>query len=905
MKKFLALFTLTLGFFISFGSAHASFTDVNPSHPYFKAISYLEQQGVVEGYDDGTYRPNDFISRVEALKIILEGSGIAVNETQNDAGFIDVAATSWYAKYVNQAKAMGIVSGDADTGLFRPGDQTKLAENLKILLEAADRKVEKPNSNPYLDVPATAWFGPYFGYAKTLALFPQSSRENIQPGNPITRGMMADLMYQLTFKPEGYQEGEASYYGLNLQGNGTASGERFDAYGLTAAHPTLPFGTLLKVKNIANGKEVTVKVNDRGPYTGGRIIDLSQAAFEVIAPLSQGVAHVSIVPANAEIKSTPTGTNCEDKSGMAYLSKTTFKDITLDQEIPNRFLNNEVLTLSGTLSGGQKEVSAFLVDASNKQFPFYAPANDLGKFEVQLFFPASGTYQLGLVPGNAGTSPVQTLKVIPSSCQDTALDKDLKMLTGLEANLTKGNLELSWGDDQNYEVKKITFTQGEKKKDYILYAKDQFFPHYADFEGWEEGLVEVQVQGGHLNKNSILEVSSLRWSPPAKLTFNAELHRDYTLDKAKVKLLSLPHHLQSNTPVTIEVDPLVNLNEKALIIVPQGQVESSLMTSKTHNALVNPNGVRILPSGASEVSFSYLPQGNQTYVFEINDEEGQAVLNLALYPEGHYPLLPNPNDKANLKDSELDQSVTLLRSYMLNLVNQDRAQNGLSPLKLDSKLSDLAQLKTDDMAKRDYLSHWNPEGLTLNQLRKDFGIKPFVSENIALDATPFLAEYGLMSSAAHRMNILKEEWKLVGFGISKSPKGGYLFVQTFSDAPVNFSNVGELRTQVINGLNKGRNTSLLSNENLNVVSQQWSEKMVAEDFFGITSPGNVKLVDIIRDTGVKETLGTYLVGNSSFDSALDQILSNPALKDGNWKKVGVGIAQDAEGIIKFTLSYTE
>lgn len=70
---------------------------------------------------------------------------------------------------------------------------------------------------------------------------------------------------------------------------------------------------------------MTVKVNDRGPYTGGRIIDLSQAAFEVIAPLSQGVAHVSIVPANAEIKSTPTGTNCEDKSGMAYLSKTTFK----------------------------------------------------------------------------------------------------------------------------------------------------------------------------------------------------------------------------------------------------------------------------------------------------------------------------------------------------------------------------------------------------------------------------------------------------------------------------------------------------------------------------------------------------------------------------------------------------
>lgn len=54
------------------------------------------------------------------------------------------------------------------------------------------------------------------------------------------------------------------------------------------------------------------------------------------------------------------------------------------------------------------------------------PPQTILKFEVQLFFPASGTYQLGLVPGNAGTSPVQTLKVIPSSCQDTALDKDCK-----------------------------------------------------------------------------------------------------------------------------------------------------------------------------------------------------------------------------------------------------------------------------------------------------------------------------------------------------------------------------------------------------------------------------------------------------------------------------------------------
>lgn len=97
-------------------------------------------------------------------------------------------------------------------------------------------------------------------------------------------------------KPEGYQEGKASFYGLNVQGNGTASGERFNAYALTAAHPSLPFGTMVKVVNLDNQKEVIVKINDRGPYADGRIIDLSQAAFQTIAPLSQGIAKVSIIP---------------------------------------------------------------------------------------------------------------------------------------------------------------------------------------------------------------------------------------------------------------------------------------------------------------------------------------------------------------------------------------------------------------------------------------------------------------------------------------------------------------------------------------------------------------------------------------------------------------------------------
>ncbi len=77
---------------------------------------------------------------------------------------------------------------------------------------------------------------------------------------------------------EFYEEGIASWYGPGFNGRKTASGERFDTHELTAAHKTLPFNTLLKVTNLENGKSTIVRVNDRGPYAHGRIIDLSLAA---------------------------------------------------------------------------------------------------------------------------------------------------------------------------------------------------------------------------------------------------------------------------------------------------------------------------------------------------------------------------------------------------------------------------------------------------------------------------------------------------------------------------------------------------------------------------------------------------------------------------------------------------
>ncbi len=87
---------------------------------------------------------------------------------------------------------------------------------------------------------------------------------------------------------------EASYYGAGLAGNPTANGERFDPSKMTAAHRTLPFGSIVKVTNAATGKSVNVRINDRGPFHANRAIDLSTGAAKALGMLGSGTAKVTL-----------------------------------------------------------------------------------------------------------------------------------------------------------------------------------------------------------------------------------------------------------------------------------------------------------------------------------------------------------------------------------------------------------------------------------------------------------------------------------------------------------------------------------------------------------------------------------------------------------------------------------
>jgi rare lipoprotein A len=132
----------------------------------------------------------------------------------------------------------------------------------------------------------------------------EPSARVVEPGNPVPKGggvyrvgspyVVAGRVYVPENNPRYRADGVASWYGSDFHGRSTANGEIFDAEAITAAHPTLPLPSYVRVSNLSNGRSLIVRVNDRGPYTGNRIIDVSKHAAHLLGFTVNGTAWVRV-----------------------------------------------------------------------------------------------------------------------------------------------------------------------------------------------------------------------------------------------------------------------------------------------------------------------------------------------------------------------------------------------------------------------------------------------------------------------------------------------------------------------------------------------------------------------------------------------------------------------------------
>ncbi len=172
----------------------SKFADVPEDSEFFEAVTYLSNEGIINGYSDGTFKPQQEVTRTEALKFILES--INAKLESGETPFIDASLSEWYADYLYTAYVKKIVNGNPD-GTFQPTTTVNLAAFYKILFNGMGVDINPVlEEKPYDDVELDAWFAPYISYAKELEII-DPELDKIQPDSPMTRGAVAKSMFKL------------------------------------------------------------------------------------------------------------------------------------------------------------------------------------------------------------------------------------------------------------------------------------------------------------------------------------------------------------------------------------------------------------------------------------------------------------------------------------------------------------------------------------------------------------------------------------------------------------------------------------------------------------------------------------------------------------------------------------
>ncbi len=196
MKKLISIIVLVATLFTNLTVLAKEFPDVPKTNPHFAAIDYLSSQGVLTGYSDGKFKPDQLVNRAEALKIIFVGIKTKIDATLKTSGlFTDVKGNEWFAKYLAYAKSKGIISGNPD-GTYAPARTVERAEFVKMLLNAIGFKKDQwTGQNLFADVPKDAWFNPFMNYAGKSGLITPDSANKVYPGKKLTRGEVSEIVY--------------------------------------------------------------------------------------------------------------------------------------------------------------------------------------------------------------------------------------------------------------------------------------------------------------------------------------------------------------------------------------------------------------------------------------------------------------------------------------------------------------------------------------------------------------------------------------------------------------------------------------------------------------------------------------------------------------------------------------
>lgn len=170
-----------------------NFSDIPENHPNYLATKYLSAKGIIKGYKDDSFKPNSEINRAELLKILLEDNKTEIEKSESNC-FNDSPYTAWYSDYLCAAKKMKIVNGYED-GSFKPWQAVNKVEAIKMIAKVYSWEPKTVIEKPFLDTPINEWYTADVHLAKLKNLL-ATSGQYFYPANNISRGEIAEIIYR-------------------------------------------------------------------------------------------------------------------------------------------------------------------------------------------------------------------------------------------------------------------------------------------------------------------------------------------------------------------------------------------------------------------------------------------------------------------------------------------------------------------------------------------------------------------------------------------------------------------------------------------------------------------------------------------------------------------------------------
>lgn len=806
--------------------------------------------------------------------------------------FVDVPETSSYNTAINYLSDVGVIQGYPDQ-TFHPYQNVNRVEFLKLVLESSNIETDINQPTPFPDIDEKAWYGKYVRKARSEGWIEGYPDGTFKPEQTINKVEALKIIgevqeWDLSNKPEEpFADTDANQWFtpyVSYAKNKNFLEERTSRY-----FPEL-YLTRAQISELLFRAYIT-RMSESDTYSPTLANKYPPSTFVGVEPIN------------------PTEPDPQNFIAVPFTmtSADFFEGITLENSFPNIYYVNEVYYLNGTISSGTaSQVFIFLApegsNNSNEYINYVADVENK-KFSIPITFRKSGNFKMGLIKGNSGASKVVEISVLPSlpTIPSSAISKTP---TNSKVEHINQQTTFSWNNNET-EFIKLNVSQGTKEKIfYFRQGKEYFNIDYTDFTNFSETTTTFTVEGAMLTNEAPLSFET-GWSDSISKSFKATKHQFSLIFTPYISINNFKDVLGTVQAIQLSGTTNADIFTEAVVIRPDGFVDLFNLTST--QPMQEYFGSSIIPKG-NNFNFYYEPEGSGTYIIEINSTDGSAVVNTGIYVNNGIPLTPDYFDLNRFIQPADTLNLTQAREELFNLINSARQAAGLGTVTLKNNLNNLAQEHTDDMVKRDFFGHINPDEETPNDRRLRNGIPMPVGENLAISPTVLYTHNGLMQSGIHRNNILDPNWTQVGIGMSINQIGSLVTAQEFSSESYTETDLNTIENNILDVINQRRTNSGLSplqiGSDVQLVAEEWSTKMVQQNFFDFTSPNGETLSQVVGEYAAGKPVQALILNSLSTNKLEQEAMSSSEVTDSKWMKIGIGVKNDSTGSLKTTVLFT-